>query len=335
MWAFLGGAAANALGAPAGWLTGAMLVVSIGALLKRPMLVPDRLSRALFFITGMVTGSVVTPETVRGMATWPMSIVFLVAAMLCIIACTSWYLRRVHGLDPLSALYASFPGALAQVIALSSQSGADLRAIMVIQSLRVLILSLGLPYVLVLSGILGTEGVRSSPVLHPGPVWELAILVAVSLIGALLLQRMRFPGGPAIYTMIPSALLYGSGLISAPLPGWVVIALMVMMGAITGARFANTDLALLRRLIVAALGSFAVGMSIAALFAVAAAMVLPVRAAEVVLAFSPGALDAMTLLALALGLDPIYIGAHHVARVVIVTMCLPLFMRLAQQPRRG
>ncbi len=332
--AFAGGGGATALGVPAGWLTGSMLVVSLAAILRRPLLVPLRLARAMFLLTGIAIGAVVTPETIRGMATWPLSILMLASAMLCIIAGTSWYLRRVHALDPLSALFASFPGALAQVIALSAHSSADLRAIAVIQSLRVLLLTLGLPYVMALFG--GVAGVARGAAPHPpGPAYELAILFLACGLVALLLKRLRFPGGPVIHAMIPSALLHGSGLIGAVLPGWVVIGLMVMMGAITGSRFANTDLGILRRLFAAALGSFAVGTGIAAVFAITAAMVLEVRIADVVLAFAPGAVDAMMLLALALGLDPIYIGAHHVARVVIVSLCLPLFVRIAQRRRSG
>ena len=34
--------------------------------------------------------------------------------------------------------------------------------------------------------------------------------------------------------------------------------------------------------------------------------------AEVMIAYAPGAVDAMMLLALALNLDPVYVGAHHV-----------------------
>ena len=37
-------------------------------------------------------------------------------------------------------------------------------------------------------------------------------------------------------------------------------------------------------------------------------------------AFSPGAQDTMMVLALALHLDPVYVGAHHVARFLVVTI---------------
>ena len=57
--------------------------------------------------------------------------------------------------------------------------------------------------------------------------------------------------------------------------------------------------------------------------------------ADLVLAFSPGALDVNLLLAIALGLDPIYIGAHHVARVTFVSFCLPILIRVAKRRSRA
>jgi uncharacterized membrane protein AbrB (regulator of aidB expression) len=53
-------------------------------------------------------------------------------------------------------------------------------------------------------------------------------------------------------------------------------------------------------------------------------MLLPVPAADVVMAFSPGAQDTMMLLALALHLDPVFVGAHHLARYMIVSVGIPL-----------
>ena len=38
------------------------------------------------------------------------------------------------------------------------------------------------------------------------------------------------------------------------------------------------------------------------------------------IAFAPGSVDAMMLLALALHLDPVYVGAHHVIRIIFVSL---------------
>src|SRR5262249_1447791 len=99
--------------------------------------------------------------------------------------------------------------------------------------------------------------------------------------------------------------------------------------------FANTSPRMLVGYLGAALGSFAVATTTAALFALAVISVLPLRPADVVVAFAPGAQDTMMVLALALHLDPVYVGAHHLLRFLIVTISVSLVApRLVQRDTR-
>ena len=54
---------------------------------------------------------------------------------------------------------------------------------------------------------------------------------------------------------------------------------------------------------------------------------LSIGVAEVMIAFAPGSVDAMMLLALALSLDPVYVGAHHLTRIFFVSLTMPLVAR--------
>ena len=95
------------------------------------------------------------------------------------------------------------------------------------------------------------------------------------------------------------------------MPWGVANTVMVAFGAVTGSRFANTPLRLLANYVGAAFGSFAVAVAVAAIFAAALVGFLALPVAEVMIAYAPGAVDAMMLLALALHVDPVYVGAHH------------------------
>lgn len=330
--AAIGGSLLGLAGFPAGWLSGSILFVAAAALAGRPVRVPVPLARAFFLVIGITLGSVVTPETLKGMAAWPLSIAALTVAMLCVTAVTSIYLRRVHGWDSLSALFAAFPGAMAQVISLASESKCDLRAVVIVQTLRVVILTVGVPAGLGLLGLAGSAALPSSP-LGTAQFGELAVLVAVAVACGIGLFWLGFPGGLIFGAMLPSALLHGSGLIHVTLPGWFATAAMVGLGAVTGSRFGNTEPRLLMKYVGAALGSFAVSLTVAAIFALAVVAFLSVRISDAVVAFSPGAVDAMMILALALHLDPVYVGAHHVSRVIVVSLALPIWVRRIAQRR--
>src|SRR6516162_2683306 len=296
--ALAGGVTFIWLGLPAGLVSGSVLAVATAALLGRPVRVPLGIARICYVIVGTLLGTVVTPETLRGVTTWPASIALLMVASLGMIAATMSYLRVVHRWDSLSALMGASPGSMAQVIALSSELGGDLRAVAIVQTVRVLLLVLGLPNGLALFGLV----VPAVPVPR-GPagfsvLGEMILLLSVAATFALIFMRLRFPGG----------LLFG-------------------------ARFANTSARMLLAHLGAAFGSFAVSMAVATLFVLIVTRLLSFSIANVVIAFAPGAQDTMMVLALALHLDPVYVGAHHLARFLVVTFAIAVAARRVSTKR--
>ncbi|HZR60982.1 MAG TPA: AbrB family transcriptional regulator [Xanthobacteraceae bacterium] len=329
--AVIGGGLFGLIGVPAGYLSGSIVVVAAAALAGRPMRLPLVATRAIYLLIGISLGAVVTPETLHGMATYPLSIAVLIVAMACIGVAGATYLRAVHGWEKTSAYLAAAPGGMSQVLVLASELGADLRAVAIVQTMRVVIVAVGLPAGLALFGLVG-HAVRRS---NGAPTWalfgELAIMVVASALGAAFAHRFRLPGGLMFGAMIVSAVLHGSGLVHAVVPAWVANAAAIALGAVIGSRFTNTPLRLLLDYITAAFGSFAVAVAIAAVFAAGLLELLPVHASEVMIAFAPGSVDAMMLLALALHLDPVYVGAHHVVRIFFVGITMPFVARRVAQ----
>jgi uncharacterized membrane protein AbrB (regulator of aidB expression) len=71
------------------------------------------------------------------------------------------------------------------------------------------------------------------------------------------------------------------------------------------------------------------------LFVLLLTTLLSVRIADVVVAFAPGAQDTMMVLALALHLDPVFVGAHHLARFLLVSLLVPLLAHRMRPPPPG
>ena len=67
-------------------------------------------------------------------------------------------------------------------------------------------------------------------------------------------------------------------------------------------------------------------MTVALIFALGVSRLLGLPFGQVLLAFAPGGLEAMTIMAFALDLDPAYVGAHHLIRFLGLGLLLPLFM---------
>jgi uncharacterized membrane protein AbrB (regulator of aidB expression) len=81
--------------------------------------------------------------------------------------------------------------------------------------------------------------------------------------------------------------------------------------------------------------SFAVSSAIAFTGAWIVAQLVDLPAAEVIISFAPGGLEAMTALAFALHVDPVIVGTHHLLRFMLIGIGLPLVMRLRPSLIRG
>lgn len=330
-----GGITFATFGIPAGLVSGSVLAVALAALAGRQMQVPTALQRVGFVLVGILLGAIVTPETLAGMAAWPLSIAILAVATIAMIAATTSYLRFVHGWDWASAFLGASPGAMAQVISLSTEFKADLRGVAIVQVMRVLLIMIGLPGSLALFG-LAAGGVIGAPEPAGGSsMVELVVLVVASTAMAMLLRWLKFPGGLLFGAMAASAILHGTGWVHAVLPWWVGGAAMVVMGAVAGSRFSNAGWRTVLYYLGAALGSFAVAILVGGCFAALVMLLLPFRPSDVVIAFAPGAQDQMMLLALALTLDPVYVGAHHLARFLICTFSLAIFAKSMAHGKGG
>jgi hypothetical protein len=83
----------------------------------------------------------------------------------------------------------------------------------------------------------------------------------------------------------------------------------------------------LLRLLLVSLGAFAVGMSIAVAISLFASSLLGLPLGQLLLAYAPGGLEAMTLLAYLLDLDPAFVAAHQLARYFGMVLLLPFATR--------
>jgi uncharacterized protein len=323
-----GGALFDYLGFPAGWMAGAMLFSAFAALCGRVITVPTLPARIFFIALGITIGGVATPETVQGMATWPASIALLSVGMVIMTVATGVYLIRVHGWESQTALFAAVPGALSQVVILALERDADLRGIVIVQTVRTIVLVVGVPATLVVLGLGGPTRLPTSALAFQEAPIQFTVLVGGCILSAIALYRIGFSGGFFFGPMVVSAVLHGTGYVATGLPVWLVAASMIGLGAVNGSRFSDTTFRMLASYLGASLGALAVVIAVAAVFVAAGWTFLSLSPSNLIASYAPGAVDAMMILALALHLDPVFVGAHHLARIIVVSTILPIGARL-------
>jgi uncharacterized protein len=311
-------------GMPAPWLAGSMIagVIAIFAGVKIGM--PDWLKAVAFIFLGIQTGTAVTWDTVDRAANWPLSILFLGATVVAVTwACYRFYVHR--GWDAPTALFASLPGALALVLLLAANSSADMRRVTIAQCIRLFFLVAALPAVINL--ISPEEGLHlKQPV--AGDLVGIATLVAIATLAGLALEKLRFPAGLILGPTLVAAGFELSGIVDGALPAGLLVPANIILGVMIAARFTAFSFGEFLAALREGFSGFVIALGIAAAGAAITAWVADLPLALTLLAFSPGGLDAMTIMAFALNLDPAYVGAHQVARYLGMALLMPMVTTL-------
>ncbi|MBZ4023075.1 hypothetical protein CKO11_11455, partial [Rhodobacter sp. TJ_12] len=160
---------------------------------------------------------------------------------------------------------------------------------------------------------------------------DLLWLAAAGAVGGGLGWRLRIPGGMVTGPILVSALVHLSGLAQGAPPAWLVTLTQLIIGTSLGVRFAGMEPRRFWLALRLAGLSTSVSIGLAGLFAFALATWVGEPISAVFLAFAPGGLVEMSLVALSLQLSAVYVTAHHALRILLaVTAARVLAPRLAK-----
>jgi uncharacterized protein len=321
-----GGGLFASLGMPAPWLTGSMVATVVAAAARLPVGLPARLRDLAFLLLGISMGSNATPESVAQMRAWPGSLALLAVSVAAAMLAAAVYLERVHGWDRVTARCASIPGAFSAVVVIAAGSTADLPRVVLAQSIRIFTLVALMPPILALANVdNGTTTTASTAATNT--LAEVLVTLAVSGGLGLVLVRLRVPAGMLLGAMIASALLHATGLVHGRFPPALVIGGFLATGVVIGSRFRGTSWITLVRTVPGAVGSVLLALALSAAIAGMGTAILGLPFGQLWLAYAPGGVEAMAAMALALNLDPAFVGAHHVLRILGLNLISPVWLR--------
>jgi uncharacterized protein len=121
--------------------------------------------------------------------------------------------------------------------------------------------------------------------------------------------------------------LHLSSGVPGQMPPAILIPCQIVLGCFIGLRFQGTDLKFLKGALAPSIGALLIAVVISALGAAIVAWGLHLPLGQVVVAFAPGGIEAMTILAFVLGLDPAFVATHQLARFLGISLLLPLIMK--------
>ena len=235
------------------------------------------------------------------------------------------FYRGLMRQGPMTAMCSSVPGGLTAVVMLSEEFGGDDRAVALSQSLRIAIVIFAAP--IVAFGILGFASpsddlLSSRPMIALG---DFAILLPAALLATWGLERVGLPIPFFLGPILASAALRLGGVVEGALPHWLIEVALVVTGSAIGCRFHGVRLSQWAAVAAATLGGTAVLLAVSVVFAAAISWATGVDFLAALLAYAPGGVAEMSLIALAIQADPGFVAVHHVVRIGFILVALPFF----------
>ena len=305
-------------GLPLPWMLGSMIAVTVASLSHAPVRPPVALRRVVMPVIGVLMGAYVTPEMLGALPEFGLLLALLPLFLMASAVASFQVYRRFGHEDRVTAFFSAMPGGLNDMLIIGGELGGDEKRIALAHATRILIV---ISFVAVVFGLtfgVSSGGGRTWIALADPTLLDWIYLAACAVLGVPLAERLRLPAPMILGPMILSAAVHLTRWVEVAPPSLLVIVAQIVIGTVVGARFLGSTLRDVGRDIV--LGAVAsVAMLLVALaFSALAARLSGLPLSAVFLAYSPGGLTEMGLLALAMGQDVAIVSVTHVIRILLV-----------------
>jgi len=329
----VGGTAFAFLNLPLAWMLGAMVFVTVASVAGAPVRLPFMMRQCTVVFIGAMLGSQFTPDLVDRVGQWAMTVSGLLIYGVVAVAMVLVYLHRAGNYDPVTAYFASAPGGLNDMTIIGRDMGGDDRVIALTHAARVLLVVMTIPFLFRIFG-----GYEATPELLPrGPgmldlsVREWLLLGLCVTVGPFIARRLRLPAAFLLGALALSAGVHIAGWAESSPPAALVAAAQIVMGTSVGCRFAGTHYTEVLRVLRVSVGSAAILMSTAVGFGLVLAELTGLPWYVVTLAYAPGGLAEMSLVAYGIGQDVAFVATHHLCRIAMVVLLAPMAFLLIRK----
>jgi membrane AbrB-like protein len=305
-------------------LLGPAILVSIISLFGFRFAIADSIRDIAFLLIGIGIGAGIDPEATAAFLRWPFAFAVLAAMLLAILVLCKFLLVRFFGFDERSAILAASPGHLSFILGLGASLNLDVVKVTVVQSIRLLSLTLLVPMVAISFGVkLGTNILPDGV---PMQVSDLFILIAVSYIFGVVLKRFNVPAAILISGLIISSIGHALEYTPGTLPPKIALPCFMIMGTLIGTRFSGITIYQLKTALFAGLVTTFVSVLLAVIAAVPISYYLMMQPEQVIVAFAPGGLETMIAMGAVLGANPSFVAACHVGRLLLLPILVPFLI---------
>lgn len=325
-----------ALRTPLPWMIGPLLATSLLSMAGAPTESEGRLRNAGQWTIGAALGLYFTPQVTALVASlWWVIALGIAWALVLGWLFGAWLYRvhapRMHGVPaPMMRATSYFSGAIgaaSEMTLLSERENARTDLVAASHSLRLVIVTLSIPFALQFSGLHGLDTLPpATRVVDPA---GLALLAVLTGIGAWVMQWLGRANPWFMGALLVSMGIAMADITLSAVPQVLVNAAQLVIGVSLGVRFRADFLHTAPRWLASVALGTVVLMLLCAAFAVALAWATGLHWVTMVLATAPGGIAEMSITAKVLQLGVPVVTAFQVCRLIAVLLLVePLFRRI-------
>ena len=325
-----GGMLFYGLDLPLPWVLGSIAASAVLAFFGVDWALPIVVRDLARPVVGLMAGSAFTATVAAAMVDW-WPAVLVIAASTLVSSWLGWvYFRHLCKWPPVTSFFSAAPGGLSELTLLGASYGGNLRTIAMAHSIRIVVIVFTIPFVLEI--IVGHSLRSAGRVMSTHASSDLAdwiVLAACGILGYALGKWLRIPGGVMLPALLLSALAHVFALTNATAPWWLVAVVQIVIGSSAGSRFFGVTLRELSTTVTQSLiwALVLVALTFAAAFASSWIFNIPIAA--LTLAYAPGGMAEMSIIAFILGTEVAFVVCCQVARILFVYLSMPLIFRFA------
>ncbi len=312
---------------PLAWFLGPMLVTSLvtlgGLKTKMPKLV---LSTVLIFL-GLYIGNYIDKNLFSQIHQWVWTSLIMLGYIVVSVLLVSKYLQKFSGYGKKTSIFSAAPGALGPLLILAEDEKSDLSRVATSHLIRLIIIITVFPFFV--NSFIETESLMTSEkIIEDQNILHLLILIALSIILILVLDKLKIPAALLAGTLVASGFLQITEIASYKLPPNIIDYCLLILGSSVGCRFADKTF---NEIAKNALHSFVATFFLVILGLIAAlvaGLVIEKDFFTLLLSYCPGGIYEVAVIAIFFDLDPEFVSFHHIIRLLLILFIVPIILRL-------
>lgn len=329
----LAGALAAWISIPLPWMLGPFFVFAVLSAMGNSFpLLPFGRELAQVAV-GLAIGLRFTAASVVALSLLLPEMMLATVYLICVTTLAAVLFRRIAGVDPVTAFFATAAGGVADMAIIAERFGGVPSSVAVVHAMRVSMVVAVTPFiVLVVTGEFASRGVQEAG--EPTAALVLFASLAFAAFVAWSLRPTPIPNPWLVGPILAGMFLGITGLVEIAVPDWLITVAQILLGVWLGCQFRRNLLTKLPRVTASAVVVAAFLVLAAFLGALVMSSMSSLPFTTAFLALAPAAVTEMVLIAKVMNLDAETVAAFHVMRILIVSSTILLVFRIYNVLRR-